>query len=157
MQNKLIIFQESSHLIGINPSDFDSAIQLNAVWISPSATSENVWEFESKDAAWKGCFVHPGTLFGFGKVYFDASSYLFLQKENDDFYIGILMNEFLIQLSEKRTLSKKLEIDLVKNFPAELPKSAFQFVHRYKRKNVLVLHPAGLLETYHIKLPSIAS
>lgn len=156
MQQRLFVFREQPYLFGIVNSDFDTYLPLNKVWISPDPETPNIWHFEVKNSASrKGCFIHPATLFGFGEVQISDSSVLFLKKQDNGMETGILMNDFVMQLSDKKVGLKQYETELVKSFPENLPKSAFRFVQRYKRSNIFVYDVAGIIKEYNIQWPEV--
>lgn len=154
MHNNLLIFREQSYLFGLLPAEFENYLPLDTVWISPFQDSPHIWQYETKESAKKGYFVHPGTLFGFSNLSFSENSVIFLTEIKNKMGFGVLMNGYLTQLSEKVTLQKKMDLELVSNFPDNLPKSAFQYVQRYKRKNVLVLDLKGLIKEFDIEWPN---
>lgn len=155
MQNNVYVFKEPPYLLGVTQDDFESHLPLNQAWISPEPNSSNIWRFKTKDRSpRKGFFVHPGALFGFQKVQISNTSVLFLKKLDNEIEIGILMNEFLLQTSNKKAGSKQLSVDFVKNFPEKLPKTAFHFVQRHKRKNVFVINFDGLMDEFTIVWPN---
>lgn len=154
MQQRLFVFREQPYLFGIVDSDFDAYLPLNQVWISPDSVTPNIWHFELKNgSSRKGCFIHPATLFGFREVQISNSSVLFLKKQENGMETGVLMSDFVMQLSDKKVGLKQFETDLVKSFPQELPKSAFRFVQRFKRNNIFVFDVAGLLNEFSICWP----
>lgn len=154
MQQSLFVFREQPYLFGIESNDFDSYLPLNKVWISPDPVTPNIWHFEVKNSkSRKGYFIHPATLFGFRDVQISNSSVLFLMKLENGMETGILMNDFVMQLSDKKVGLKQYETELVKSFPESLPKSAFRFVQKYKRNNIFVFDVAGLIKEFGIHWP----
>ncbi len=109
-----------------------------------------IWEFEGKQEPTKGRFVHLGSLFGFSPTYFSQSGYIFLKKVNNQSTIGIFMDNLYMQGSLKKIGDKKLEIEKIKNFPPNVPKTSFRFVQKYKRKNILVIDPLSLFRDHDI-------
>ena len=149
----LLVFKEQTHLFGIRNSDFDSYFPLNKLWISPSNKEQLLWKFEGKQGKPKGYFVHPAMLFGFKDVKFSQSSIVFLKKLNKNISVGLIMNDFYTRIINGRIGPKVLSTDLVKNFPINLPKAAFHFVKRYKRKNIMVINLEGLIDEFRIEWP----
>jgi hypothetical protein len=149
----LFVFREQSHLLGILADDFESHLPLNRVWLSHDNDNSPFWKYEDKQTSEKGYFIHPAMLFGFNNMSFCQSSIIFLNRHQDSMNVGILMNEFLMKIIHKKSGNKALAVELVKNFPSVLPKSAFHFVHRFKRKNILVLNPEGLMKEFGLTWP----
>ena len=154
MQNNLYVFREHPYLLGVKPDEFESYLPLNKVWISPLSNHSNIWRFEVKNGSIRqGFFIHPGGLLGLQKAQISNYSVLFLKKLSDDIEIGILMNDFLLQIADKKLAPKQLDVNFLKNFPDSLPKPAFHFVQRHQRKNVYVISFDGLIAEYEIKWP----
>ncbi len=149
----LFVFKEQMHFFGIRKSDFDNYFPLNQMWISPLDDMQLLWRFESIQGKPKGYFVHPAMLFGFKDVNFSQSSIVFLKKLNHKTSVGLIMNDFYTQIVNGNVGPRLLSTDLVKNFPANLPKNAFHFVKRYKRKNIMVINLEGLVDEYKIEWP----
>jgi hypothetical protein len=151
--NSLFVFKEQTHFFGIRNSDFDTYFPLNRLWISPTNEKQLLWKFEGRQEKQKGYFIAPGILFGFKDVKLSESSIVFLKKFSHQSSVGLVMNDFYTQIVNTRVGPKVLSTELIKNFPEHLPKSAFHFVKRYKRKNIMVINMEGLLNEYEIEWP----
>ncbi len=151
--NNIFVFRERAHLFGVLVDDFESHLPLNRVWVSHNTEDSPFWQFEDQRTSQKGHFIHPATLFGFENLSFSESSVLFLNTQSEKLKVGVLMNEFLMKLINKKSVNRALAVDLVKNFPPALPKTAFKFVHRFKRNNIYVLNPEGLLKEFNLTWP----
>ncbi len=147
MTSKLFVFQETNILLGLDPDEFDKHIALNQVTISRHNDNPDYWHFEGKNSDEKGLFLHPASLLGLGKLDFSQKSYLFIKKqgEGQELSPGLLMNNFQMQITTKKTGSKMILPGVAKNFPKQVPKSAFRFIQRFKRKSILVIDPPALL------------
>ncbi len=150
MKNTLLVFREQNLFFGIRSNDFEQYFPLNKVWISQANNSSQVWRFEGKEKKEKGCFIHPGSLFGFSKFRISQTGVIFLKNISNQLPMGILMNEFLMKISLKKIGTKKIDIEQLKKFPTHLPKSAFHTVQRYKRKNIFIIDPLMLFKAYDI-------
>lgn len=153
--NSIFVFKEQTHLFGILPTDFYTFLPLNKLWISPVSKDSPLWRFEGESSIQQGYFVHLATLFGFKDIRFSQSGVIFLKQHTKKSYVGIVMNDFLMQIMNRKIGPKTIAIELTKNFPPNLPKSAFHFVQRYKRKNIMVINPEGLLKEYDITWPQV--
>ncbi len=156
MSSRLFIFQEQAYLFGIQSGEFDKHLLLNRVTVFQDKQHTDLWKYEIKDNSESGYFIHPAALFGFSKIKFSQKSILFIRNQPQSPTFGLLMNDFYIHMTEKRVESKRIEPDVVKNFPPQLPKSVFHYVRRYKRKNIFVINPDALLKEYSIQLPEIS-
>lgn len=157
MDNSLIVFREENIYLGLLLNDFEQHFSLNHVWISPSMQSPLIWKFETKQKPFEGNFVHLGILLGFSPAYFNHSGHIFLKKIHDFSFMGIFMNNFFLQIPFAKFRDKKLDISEVKNYPLNVPKNTFRFVHRFKRKNIFVIDPLLLFQTYNVLPPTNAS
>ncbi|MBU2515447.1 hypothetical protein KJ966_29375 [bacterium] len=153
MSSRLFVFREQTYLFGILSGEFDKYLSLNHVIICQDEQHPNLWKFEATDTGESGYFIHPMELFGFGKIKFSQKSILFIRNQPDSPAFGLLMNDFYMHINDKRAEPKRIEPDVVKNFPPQLPKPVFQFVRRFKRKNIFVINPDALLKEYNIQFP----
>ena len=156
-QKSIFVFREQPHLFGILPGDFDTYLPLEQVSISHDSENPLLWIYEEKQTSKKGYFIHPALLLGFKKITFSKSGILFLKNNTQETDIGILMNDFLMKIVQKKAGSRTLSVDLVKNFPSEFPKRAFRFVQRFKRQNILVINPEGLIKEFNLSRPQLKS
>ncbi len=154
MSSKLLVFRDHSYLFGILPEEYDMHLPLNQVTITQDKQNSDLWFFETKKDNINGQFVHPLALFGFRKYSFSQNSVLFIRNLSHSELpsFGLVMNDFYMQLSERRVEPKKIEPEVVKNFPKHFPKDAFHYVQRYKRKNIFVINPDALLAACKISL-----
>jgi hypothetical protein len=151
--NSIFVFKEQSHLFGILPTDFNTFLPLNKLWIAPVSNDSPLWKFEGTPSNQQGYFVHLATLFGFKDVRFSQSGVVFLKQHAKNMFVGIVMNDFVMQIVNRNIGPKTIAMELTKNFPPNLPKSAFHFIQRYKRKNIMVINPEGLMKEYKIEWP----
>lgn len=153
MPNELYVFREQNYFFGILPDDFDTFFPLNRVTITPVESSASLWIYEEKKTGEKGFFIHPASFLGFRKLTFSQSSLIFLINRQESRPLGMLMNEFIVNIALKKAFNKNIEIEAVKNFPKSFPKSVFNYIHRYKRANVFVINPTKMMEEFNIRVP----
>ena len=135
--------------MGIFPSDFENYFQLSSAWISPSSHSMLVWKYERDKEPKNGNFIHAGALLGSASAIFSQHGYVFVKRINADLTMGLFLNEIISEIPLKR-MGKKVEIDQNHKIPSNIPVSAFRFIHRIKRKNVLVIDPLMLFKAFDV-------
>lgn len=152
MQDSLIVFSENIYFFGLLPSDFDQFFSLNKAWISPTEDSSLQWKFEREEEPYQGNFVHFGNLLGLSSATFSETGYIFLKNLSATSSQGVFINQFIMRVALKKMKERnRIEVDEAKGFPPDVPRTAFRYVQRYKRKNIMVLDPLMLFRAYGIK------
>lgn len=152
MNNNLIIFQEKHYSFGLFPEDFEKHLSLDQVWVRPSGISPSIWNFEAKKKDLQGVFVHLGVLFGFPMNSFHHSGYVFI-KELPDLSFGVLMGNYQLKIPTQSIGNTKVGIDEIADLPSNIPKSAFRYAVRYKKRKILIIDPLMLLRSYNNLFP----
>ena len=149
-QNSLLVFKEETVYFGLLADEYDTYLPLNQLSISPHGQNALLWKFEAKQSRQKGCFTNPAMLFGFKDIKFSQSGIVFIKRLSTKESMGLLMNDFITQIVRKKTGLKTSPVHLNKNLPPTFPKSAFHFIQRHQRKNVLVINPDQLRREFPI-------
>jgi len=151
MSDSLLIFQENKLHFGMFPDEFEQYFPLNNVWISPEEGKPNIWRFEREKPPMRGKFVHFGSLIGKTPAYFDDTGYIFMKNIPGEFSLGIFIGAVILRIPVKKLRAKKIEIEREsKRIPAQLPKTAFRYIQRFQRKNILIINPLLLFRAYKI-------
>jgi len=149
MENSVVVFQERGLFLGLYPSDFENYFQLNSVWISPSSHSMLVWKYERTKEPQNGSFIHASALLGSSPAVFSQHGYVFEKKITNSLSMGLFLNDITSEIPLKK-IGKKIEIDQVNKLPPDIPQSIFRFVHRVKRRNILIIDPLMLFKAYNV-------
>jgi len=149
-RNSLLVFKEGATYFGLLADEYDTYLPLNQLSISPHQQNDLLWDFHGKQSKQKGCFTNLAMLFGYADIRFSQSGVIFLKRLSTKESIGLLVNEFITQIVNKKTGFKKTATYLSNNIPPALPQSVFHFIQRHQRKNILVINPEKLRQEYPI-------